>query len=71
MEPVPLTERDTRKAAYRQAQAEARLLAERVNQVFERPVLEVSASPQVWVTEDGAFVEAVVWIPRGEQKERT
>lgn len=53
-----------RKQAYQAAQVEARQLAETVNRVLDRKVLEVAAHPTVWLVDDGAFVEAVVWVPR-------
>ena len=65
--PVTLTlnpEHEARRTATRAAQAQARQLAERVNRVLDGKVLEVAAHPTVHLVEDGAFVEAVVWVPR-------
>lgn len=58
---------DQQKADYRLAQQRARDLAGVVNRVLDRAVVEVGASPTVWQTEDGAFVEAVIWVPRAPE----
>ena len=52
------------KAQYHAYQERARQLAASVNRVMDREVVEVGASPTVWEVEEGAFVEAVIWVPK-------
>jgi len=56
--------RDERKETYRAYQDRARQLAASVNRVMDQPLVEVGAQPTVWEVEAGAFVEAVIWVPR-------
>jgi uncharacterized protein YukE len=52
------------KARYQDYQQRAREEAQAINRVLGRAVVEVSAHPTVHEVEEGAFVEAVVWVPR-------
>lgn len=61
--------RDERKATYKAYQQRARELAARVNRVHDREIVSVGVSPTVWEVPDGAFVEAVVWVPKLGERE--
>lgn len=52
------------KQRYQDYQQRAREQAETINRVLDRQVVQVEAYPQVHEVEDGAFVEAIIWVPR-------
>jgi hypothetical protein len=56
--------RHAHKQVYRDYQQRARAAAAMVNRVLDADTLQVEAHPNVWETEEGAFVEAVIWVPR-------
>ncbi len=61
--------RDERKATYRAYQDRARALAASVNRVHDRDIVQVGVQPTVWEVPEGAFVEAVVWVPKEPEQE--
>ena len=64
-----MNSRDQRKAEYQAYQQRARDLAQAVNRVLDRQVVEVGVCPTVWEVPEGAFVEAVVWVPKVDPRE--